>query len=110
MHELAKTGRWLGGNTPTGYASESITSVNMNGKTTRACKLKIIPEEITLVKLIFDKFIETGSLTKTDEFLLSNGYTTKRGKRFTRFADTRHTNEPRVYGCRRRCVQLSVGE
>lgn len=86
MHELAKTGRWLGGNTPTGYASESITSVNMNGKTTRACKLKIIPEEITLVKLIFDKFIETGSLTKTDEFLLSNGYTTKRGKRFTRFA------------------------
>ena len=26
MHELSKTGRWLGGTTPTGYASESLSS------------------------------------------------------------------------------------
>ena len=86
MHELAKTGRWLGGTTPTGYESESIAGVSVDGKTRKVCKLKIIPEEISLVKLIFDKFIETQSLTKTDAFLLQGKYMTKRGKEFTRFA------------------------
>ena len=86
MHELAKTGRWLGGTTPTGYASESISTVTVDGKTRKACKLKNIPDEIHLVQLIFDKFLETGSLTKTDQFLLQGHYQTKRGKSFTRFA------------------------
>ncbi len=86
MHELSKTGRWLGGTTPTGYESESISNVTVDGKTRKACKLKIIPDEINLVKLIYDKFIETGSLTKTDQFLMQGRYKTKRGKTFTRFA------------------------
>ncbi len=86
MHELSKTGRWLGGTTPTGYASESITNVTIDGKTKKACKLKIIPEEIGVVKLIFDKFIETSSLTKTETYLLQNAYMTKNGKKFTRFS------------------------
>ena len=30
MHELAKTGRWLGGTTPTGYASESVQKVTID--------------------------------------------------------------------------------
>ncbi len=86
MHELSKTGRWLGGTTPTGYESESITNVSVDGKVRKACKLKIIPDEINLVKMIFDKFLETGSLTKTDQFLMQGQYRTKRGKTFTRFA------------------------
>ena len=86
MHELSKTGRWLGGNTPTGYTSESISSVTVDGKVHKAYKLKVIPEEIHLVNLIFNKFIETASLTKTDEFLMNGHYKTKRGKFFTRFA------------------------
>lgn len=85
MHELSKTGRWLGGTTPTGYASESISNVTVDGKTRKACKLKIVPEEINIVKLIFDKFLETGSLTKTETYLLQNRYTTKNGNQFTRF-------------------------
>lgn len=86
MHELAKTGRWLGGTTPTGYESESISNVTVDGKVRKACKLKIIQEEISLVQLIFEKFLETGSLTKVDAFLLEKRYTTKRGKNFTRFS------------------------
>lgn len=86
MHELSKTGRWLGGTTPTGYASESISHVTIDGKTRKACKLKIIPDEIGMVKMIFDKFIETASLTKTETYLLQHGYKTKKGKNFTRFA------------------------
>ncbi len=86
MHELAKTGRWLGGMTPTGYESEGETTVTIDGKTKRAYKLKVLPEEISLVEMVFNKFLETGSLTKTEEFLLVGQYRTKLGNKFTRFA------------------------
>lgn len=86
MHELSKTGRWLGGTTPTGYSSESVTNISIDGKVKKVCKLKIIPEEVSIVKLIFDKFIETGSLTKTETYLLQNSCTTKKGNQFTRFS------------------------
>ena len=86
MYELAKTGRWLGGTTPTGYQSESVSTMTVDGKTRKACKLKMIPDEVNLVKLIYDKFLEVGSLTAVDEFLMNGHYQTKRGKRFSRFA------------------------
>lgn len=86
MHELSKTGRWLGGTTPTGYASEAVQRVTVDGKVKKACKLKLIPEEATVVELIFKTFLETNSLTKTDAFLLQKGYITKNNKKFTRFA------------------------
>ena len=86
MHELSKTGRWLGGTTPTGYASESESRVTVDGKERKAYKLKPIPEEIQLVKTIFEVFMETGSLSKTDQYLLEHRCVTKRGKQFTRFA------------------------
>ena len=87
MHELSKTGRWLGGTTPTGYASESLNpSITVDGKERKAYKLKPIPEEIQLVKTIFSVFMETGSLSKTDQYLLEHRCVTKRGKQFTRFA------------------------
>ena len=85
MHELAKTGRWLGGITPTGYESEAVEKLTVEGKIKKACKLKIIPEEAQLIRLIFDKFSETNSLTKTETFLLQNGYLSKNGVRFSRF-------------------------
>ena len=86
MHELAKTGRWLGGTTPTGYRSESVTQVTIDGKTKRACHLNPLPGELRLVELIFQKFLETGSLTQVDTFLLEKQYRTKRGNPFTRVA------------------------
>ncbi len=86
MHELAKTGRWLGGTTPTGYSSEAVKSVNIDGKTKKACKLKLIPEEAEVIRLIFDKYVETDSLTLTETELLNQGYKTKNNKTFTRFS------------------------
>ncbi len=85
MHELAKTGRWLGGTTPTGYQSVGVSKVTMDGKARKTFQLEPIEEEIRLVQLIYDKFLETGSLTKVDQFLLEHQYITKRGKQFTRF-------------------------
>lgn len=86
MHELAKTGRWLGGMTPTGYTSESVKRVTVDGKTHKACKLRLLPEEAELVALVFDLFTETQSLTKTEAELLRQRRTTKNGKEFTRFS------------------------
>ncbi len=86
MHELAKTGRWLGGTTPLGYQSEGETKVTVDGKTRKAFHLVPVPEELNLVRLIFEKFMELGSLSKLDQFLLEKRYTTRLGKSFTRFA------------------------
>lgn len=86
MHELSKSGRWLGGNTPTGYQSERVTSVTIDGKQKRAYKLKRIPQEAKMVKRIYEKFLETGSLTGTETYLIQNSYKTKQGRLFSRFA------------------------
>ena len=86
MHELAKTGRWLGGITPTGYVSESVKSVTVDGKTKKACKLKLVEEEAQIVRLVYDLFLETRSLTSTEAELMKRGVTTKNGYQFTRFS------------------------
>ena len=87
MIELAKDGRWLGGNPPTGYKSvETIGSITIDGRKRKARKLEIISEEAEIVKLIFSKFLEYRSLTKTETYLIQNDYTTKTGKSFSRFA------------------------
>jgi len=86
MHELAKTGRWLGGTTPTGYASESVRSVTIDGRAKKACKLKLIPDEADVVKMIYDIYIETDSLTNTDAELMRRRVKTKNGNSFTRFS------------------------
>lgn len=86
MRELAKTGRWLGGVTPTGYASESVKSVTVDGKTKRTCRLRLIPEEAETVRLIYALFGETDSLTDTEAELLRRRVVTKNGKSFTRFS------------------------
>ena len=39
MHELAKTGRWLGGNTPTGFKSGSVSKITIDGKERKSYKL-----------------------------------------------------------------------
>jgi site-specific DNA recombinase len=86
MRELAKTGRWLGGTTPTGYASEAVKSVTIDGKTKKACKLKLIPEEAETVKTIYDLYVALDSQTLTETELLKRGIKTKNGKNFSRFA------------------------
>lgn len=86
MHELAKTGRWLGGVTPTGYASERVESVTVDGKAKKSCRLKLIPREAELVRTVFELYLQTGSLSRTEAELLRRQYRTKTGREFTRFS------------------------
>ena len=86
LQELAKTGRWLGGNTPLGYESEGTEYCKVDGKKRKTFHLKLIPEEAQLVRMIFSKFLEVKSLTKLETYLLNQDYKTRQGKPFSRFA------------------------
>jgi len=86
MHELAKTGQWLGGITPTGYSSEEVKNFTIDGKEKKTCKLKLIPEEAQIVKMIYDLYVETDSQTLTEAELAKRGIKTKNNKAFTRFS------------------------
>lgn len=84
MLQLARSGRWLGGNRPTGYKSKEIVgSRTIDGKTRKAYKLEIVQEEMEIVKIIFQKFLEFNSLTKTETYLLQNHIVTQTGRKFS---------------------------
>lgn len=86
MHELAKTGRWLGGTTPTGFESEGEEKVAVDGKKKKTFKLKLVPQEAEIVRMIYDLFSETNSLTMTEAELMKRRIVTRNGNYFTRFS------------------------
>lgn len=86
MYELAKTGRWLGGNTPLGYKSEKVETLSVDGKKKNLYKLDIVFEEAEIIKLIWNKMCELKSLSKLEVYLLQKGIKTRNGNNFTRFS------------------------
>lgn len=70
---LAKSGRWLGGITPTGYTHEKVENILIDGKIKSFYKLKFEPKEIEQVKLIYVKFMELRSLAGTSKYLIREG-------------------------------------
>ncbi len=86
MMQLAKTGRWLGGITPTGYRSETVACIDPDGKERKMFKLAALHEEANLVKLIYDKYISLKSITKVEKYLIENNINTKNGLDFHRYS------------------------
>lgn len=82
MIMLARSGRWLGGNTPLGYSSVKVEKeVSALKKKSIFC-LEQNPNEIDLAKFLFAYFMEKRSLTKVLKYLMSNGMRTRNGKEF----------------------------
>ena len=81
MLMLAKTGRWLGGNTPLGYSSirEAYTC---GGRTKYACFLKS-NGELETVERIFKAFEKSESLSKATDIVNDMELKTKNGLDFT---------------------------
>ncbi|MGF7059959.1 recombinase family protein [Brassicibacter mesophilus] len=94
MLQLAKTGRWLGGNTPTGFNSERCEFIDSKGKQRKYYKLSPIKEELDIVKIIYEKFIEFRSLNKVETFCIQNDIKTKNGLNFTNFSIKCILNNP----------------
>jgi site-specific DNA recombinase len=84
MTELSKTGRWLGGLTPTGFISKQIKYIDEKSKERTMFELIPIKEELVIVKLIFDKYLELKSLSQVMKYLLTNNIKSKKGNDFTR--------------------------
>lgn len=86
MYELAKTGRWLGGNTPLGYKSKKVEVVSVDGKKKSLYMLDVVDDEVEKVRLIFSKMYELKGLKKLESYLLQQGIKTRNGNNFTRFS------------------------
>lgn len=82
MLQLAKTGRWLGGQEPLGYLAERITYFDEELKERYLMKLTPIDKELTLVHLIFNKYLELHSLTGVVKYLNLAGIKGKNGGDF----------------------------
>jgi len=89
MLELSKTGRWLGGDAPTGYSSEKYELVKvcektanniLESKTRKACKLVTNEDEKDIVITIFNKYMELKSLSQLEVYLLKNSIKSRHGK------------------------------
>lgn len=84
MLMLAKTGRWLGGTTPTGFTSEKVQGLmTLEGKIKHSCKLKANPDEIEIVKTIYDKYLEFNSISAVSKYLIKNSIKSRTGKLYS---------------------------
>lgn len=86
MAMLAKTGRWLGGTTPTGFRSEQEKVIAVDNKVRTSCKLVPVSKELELVRFIYDKFLERQTIGGVTTFLVQNDIKTRQGKDFTNLA------------------------
>ncbi|MDD4564123.1 MAG: recombinase family protein [Eubacteriales bacterium] len=83
MLMLSKTGRWLGGTTPTGFTSEKVQEFILDGKIKHSCKLKINLDEIDVVKTMYDKFLEFNSVSGVSKYLIKNNIKSRTGKLYS---------------------------
>ncbi len=85
LYELAKEGRWLGGECPLGYRSRQ-DKIIVNGHKGKVNHLEPVLEEQRAVKRLFELFLQTNSLTGTATILNKEGFKTKKAKEFTNTA------------------------
>lgn len=64
MLQLAKSGRWLGGQAPLGFQPEKITYIDEEFKERTLMKLTPYEKELEVVKLIYKTYLETHSITQ----------------------------------------------
>ena len=98
MRELAKTGRWLGGTAPTGYASEKYEAVE-NGRKRAFFRLCEREEESRKVKLIFSLFLSCKSVSAVRRKLEANGVLTRLGNVFSETAIKEILKNPVYAAC-----------
>ena len=70
MLELSKTGRWLGGTVPLGYQTKKIAYEGNNSKVKHYTILEVNPLFASTIRLIFKKYLELGSLSQLENYLM----------------------------------------
>jgi len=82
MMMLARSGRWLGGNTPFGFEAVKVEVQEGEKKKTHS-RLKPVKTEQKIVEQIFTLFLDTESLNRTVKKLAEKGILNRRGNPFT---------------------------
>lgn len=82
MLELAKSGHWLGGQTPLGFESKSVVYISDDFKQRKMYQLSPVVEELNVVAKIYEKYLETHSLPRTLKYLLTSNIKGKKGGDF----------------------------
>ena len=80
---LARTGRWLGGTTPTGFRAERTAEVIVDGRARTACRLVPDPAEWGRAAAIFRLFLARQSLSGLSRALAEEGITARTGRPFS---------------------------
>nr|WP_243461101.1 recombinase family protein [Clostridium botulinum] len=83
MIQIAKKGRWLGGQCPLGFDSKREIYIDDMGKERQMMRLTPNKEEIKIVKLIYDKYLEMGSMSQVRKYCLENSIRGKNGGDFS---------------------------
>lgn len=83
-YKLYRTGKWQGGIPPMGFTSQKMQSVDEDGDK-RSCFVLVRSEDETeTVKLLFEKYLELGSISRLETYLLKNHIATPAGKEFSK--------------------------
>ena len=81
MMELAKDGRWLGGNTPMGFTVRRVTTGSGKGKSAYSY-LESLTEEKCMVQRLYEIFRTTRSIQTTAKQMNEEGFHTPSGAAF----------------------------
>ena len=82
MIELAKSGRWLGGNIPYGFNTDKINYLNTDFKEKTLSILTPNEEELRIVNFIYDYYLKTHSIREVTKLLNTNYIVGKKGGNF----------------------------
>ncbi|MDS0527848.1 recombinase family protein [Clostridium sp. SHJSY1] len=79
MLEMAKNGRWTGGKIPVGFTSERTSFIDENGLPKERTQLIVNEEEMNLVKFLYEKYLELGSLHQLEVYITQNQIKSRTG-------------------------------
>lgn len=82
MLQMAKVGKWLGGQLPLGYCSEKISYLDEEMKQRTFAKLVPISDELNIISYIYDLYIVKNSIREVAKDLNLKGLKSKNGGSF----------------------------
>lgn len=82
LYSLARSGRWLGGITPTGFKS-TLASLNSGSTIKQTYILEPISEEIKIINHLFDKFLSLKNLSRLEDYCKQYNIKSKNNLYFT---------------------------
>lgn len=79
MYTLAKMGRWLGGQSPLGFDGVRKSYIDEDGKERSITVMQPNTDELKIVKLLYQKYLEEKSLSQVAKWSLTNNLKGKQG-------------------------------